>query len=181
LVKTSKIIVSDPTRRKTLYGLPPEFPCFFDVINYLQERISSLQPKKVITTGTSAGGHTALLLGHLLKVDKAVAFAPYPYLSLKEARKRQDPIKKSIRRFTQQLDEFPDAVKPYLDLRPHLSKWNGKTEYNIHVSRGREWDYRRANYLRGCPHVSIIDHPFDTHGVAKELAQLNQLSQCFAH
>ncbi len=180
LMSTSRIVIKDPTKRKTLGGLPPKFPTFFDIIDYLQDTISSIQPKKIITTGTSGGAHTALLLGHLLKADQVVAFAPYPYLSIDEAKKRQDPALKSMSRVIKPLNELPDDVKTYLDLRPHLSTWNGKTEYNIHVSLDHQWDYRRASYLKGCPHVSIITHPFGTHGVARKLAESNQLHQCFA-
>lgn len=179
LTTASKIIIIDPTRKKTLNGLHPEFKSFFDVVDYLQEKISFIQPKRLITTGVSGGGHTALLLGHLLKADHAVAFAPYPYLNIETARKMQDPVEKLIQKIMKEVNEIPDAVKKYLDLRPLLSTWNGKTKYDVHVSRNHEWDYYRATYLRGCPNVSIISHPFEEHGISKKLAHSNQLSQCF--
>lgn len=163
-----------------LAGLPPEYPSFFDLLSYLQETILSLKPKTLITTGTSGGAHTALLLGHLLKADQAVAFAPYPYLSIEEAKKRQDRALRTMWRVIQPLNELPDDVKIYLDLRPHLLTWNEKTKYHIHISLDNKWDCHRASYLKDCPHTSIMTHPFKTHGVARKLADSHQLSQCFA-
>lgn len=179
LSHTSKIIITDPSKRKTLGGLAPDYPSFFHFVEHLQKEIGQISPKQLIVTGTSGGAHTALLLGHLLKANYVVAFAPYPYLSFREMEKRCDPALKSFYRVLRELDCLPNEVKTFLDLRDVLSNWNGITHYYVHVSQYHEWDYRRAKYLDDLPKLSIITHPFYSHAVASLLSRYNHLKKCF--
>ena len=85
----------------------------------------------------------------------------------------------SMARLISELDKLPNNVKKYYDLKDTLATWNGITQYYIHVSRFRKWDYLRALYLKNTPRVTIITHPFFTHGVTGTLATDNRLKKCF--
>lgn len=180
LEDASKIIISDPSFMKTLAGLPPDFPCFKDLVAYLKDLIAKGNYSNLYVTGTSGGGHTALLLGHLLHADKVVAFAPYPYLSIEEGRRMKDPASYSMARIIRKFDELPQESKQYLDLRDILLKWNGKTEYFVHVSRLNINDYRRAMYLAGLPNMHVVSHPYKKHAIAAILQREKQLKGCFS-
>jgi hypothetical protein len=175
----SKITLTDPTRRMTLGGLPPEHMCFSDLVEHLQAQIALHSPRQVITVGTSGGAHTALLLAHLLQANYAVAFAPYPYLSIDAIRTMRDPVSQSMGPIIKALDCLPDAVKRYFDLRNVLVHWNQITHYYVHVARDHVWDYRRAEYLDGLPKLSVISHPYTEHAIAGVIARDGLLKNCF--
>lgn len=179
LADCSKIVIVDPSIRLTLGGLPPEYPSFFDIVDHLQQEISRLSPEKLITTGTSGGAHTALLLGHLLKADYVVSFAPYPYTSRKEFKRMEDPALRSMRRVIERLEVLPKEVHKFYDLKDVLSEWNRKTQYYVHISRDNEWDYRRAMWLEKMPGLSVIPHPFKMHSISSVLAHHGKLRECF--
>ncbi len=175
----SRIVIIDKSKLQTLGGLLPEFPSFFDLVDHLKKIIMTTPHKQLIITGTSGGAHTALLLGHLLKANEVVAFAPYPYLSISEAKKMKDPALRSMRRVLDKLDLLPNQVKKFLDLKNVLLDWNEVTQYYIHVSHYNKLDYQRATYLGGLPNVNIISHPYREHAVASMLGKDSKLSNCF--
>ncbi len=179
LAETSKIIVMDPTKHKTLGGLQPEFPTFFDLIQYLKEEVAKYSPEQLTITGTSGGAYTAMLFGHLLKANYVVAFSTYPYLTAEACKNMGDPSLKTMARLISELDKLPDNVKEYYDLKYVLAKWNGVTKYYNHVSRFNKWDHHRALYLKNTPGVTIIAHPYFTHGITGTLAAEGRLSKCF--
>lgn len=180
LDSVSRIVVCDPSKRKTLGGLPPELPTFFDVLRHLKSRIEAIAPEEVIITGTSGGAHSALLYGHLLGADKVVAFAPYPYLTIRTANAMGDPALQSMHRVLELFDQLQGPERQFLDLNEVLCHWNGKTQYCIHVAQHNEWDRRRAMYLQHCPNVSIVEHPCSEHSIADVLSQQGKLSECFS-
>lgn len=175
----SKIVITDPSMLKTLGGLPPELATFEEMLAHLQQLIASYPHKNLYFTGTSGGAHTALLLGHLLKADKVVVFAPYPYISEEELRRRNDPALVSMARVIEKFEVLPEHLKRYRDLGNVLVDWNGKTDYFVHVSRYNPLDFMRANYLRDMPHLKIVSHAFNEHGIASMLSKSSQLKQCF--
>jgi hypothetical protein len=179
LDKHSTIIVSDPSRLKTLNGVSPEYETFFDFLKYLEEAVLRISPKQIILTGASGGGHTALLVGHLLKADYVVAFTPYPYLNIDEAIKKQDPALKTMWRILEKLDALPLEIKKYFDLKTVLSEWNKVTKYYVHVSRDHKWDFLRSMYLEDTPNLSIIAHPYSEHSVVSVLSKHGKLTECF--
>ncbi len=82
-------------------------------------------------------------------------------------------------RLIRELNELPDNVKKYYDLKDVLAKWNSVTQYYVHVSRFNKWDYRRALYLKDTPGITIRTHPFFSHGITSTLAKDNRLSEYF--
>lgn len=178
----SRIVICDHMNRACLAGLPPDFPTFSDLLSFLKEQVRRLSPERLIVTGYSAGGHSALLLGHLLRADEVIAFAPFTYLSRREAERLGDRgiTRVHEKRFlTEEIREYRPEVAGLLDLRRVLSAWNGVTNYTLHVSRYREWDFRRAAYLEDVPGVNIIAHPYAVHSVALSLARDGGLQACF--
>lgn len=179
LADKSRIVITDRTRRLTLGGVSPECPTFFDLLDYLRQEISRLPADRIIATGLSAGSHTALLLGHLLKADHVVAFAPYPYVSKSMLAAQKDPALYSFRVLADNLDRLPEDVKSFFDLRDVLSNWNGKTRYYVHVSRYHKADRHRAMYLKGLPHLELILDPYSVHSAAPFMARSGRLRECF--
>ncbi len=175
----SKIIITDKSRCCTLAGLPPRLSTFFELVGYLKSVITEGNYKKVITTGTSGGGHTALLLGYLLRADKAIVFSPYPYMSKEAFIQRNDPALKSMGRVVARVENLSEEVKPYLNLDEFMKQSNKVTKYYIHVSRFHEMDYKRTLSMRGVPSVNIISHPYHTHALASSLHKDNLLNRCF--
>ncbi|PKG98797.1 hypothetical protein [Paraglaciecola sp. MB-3u-78] len=179
LTSASKIVVIDPSFRVGLSGIPPEYPTFFDIIEYLRNQIAEIPHKQLIVTGTSAGAHSAILFGHLLEADQVVSFAPYTYLNRSKMSELKDPSLQTMSRVIDGLELLDDRVKSYFDLMNVVATWNGKTKYYIHVSKYHDWDRRRANYLKGVDSLKVIEHPFSEHSVASRLAKFNRLAQCF--
>jgi pimeloyl-ACP methyl ester carboxylesterase len=180
LAQYSRIVIKDPTYKLALAGLSEECPTFSALIGYLRDQIARLGVDRVITTGNSAGGHSALLLGHLLSVDYVVVFGPDTYVSKGEMRRRRDPALKSAPRMIEAMNSVPENVKQYLDLRPILENSNGVTQYYVHVSRYYSPDTYRASYLEGVPNLRIISHPYLLHSIAPLLAKTGRLSNCFS-
>ena len=176
----SRIILIDPSKLKTLAGLPPDFDSFAQLLEYLEDCVASIKHKTLIVTGTSGGAHTALLLGHLLKADYVVSFSPYPYLTINEFKRMNDPALESMRRIIYEFDKLPMEAKQYLDLKDVLCTWNKKTEYYVHVSRYNKWDYKRAVCLKKLPGVKVIGHPYTEHAVASMLYKDDKLAACFS-
>jgi len=175
----SRIIVLDPSKRMLLGGVSPEFDSFEALLEFLRRRIDEIAPRRLMTVGTSGGAHSALLLGHLLKADRSIAFGPYPYMSLKTNREREDPALDSLLRIAESMDRLPGSVKKYFDLADVLAEWNGHTVHHVHISRYNRQDRSRGRYLEGLPEVSIFLHPYRDHSVAGLLARDGRLADCF--
>lgn len=154
-------------------------PSFFEFLNFLQQKIESLNPEQVIVVGTSMGGYTALLVGCLLQVNQVVVFGPYSHLSKEVAEQMRDPVLEKYGRMIEKFETLPLEVKSFFNLREVLAKQNSKTEYYVHVSRFYIWDYRRALYLRGVPNLFIIPHHYKKHAIAACLAREGRLENCF--
>jgi len=180
LMSADRIVISDPSKMLTLSGLPPDFSTFHDLLDHLKSFIHKGKYKRTIFTGASGGAHTALLLGHLMKADYVVAFAPYPYVSRHELERQNDNSIESMKRVIDQLSKLSDDVKVYFDLNHLLQDWNGHTEYWVHVSRYRHCDLRRCRSLEGIDNLTIVTHPFASHAIAAELANTGRLSECFS-
>ena len=180
LISADRIVITDPSKMMTLSGLPPDFSTFNHLLQYLRNLINQSAYKRTIFTGTSGGAHTALLLGHLLKADYVVAFAPYPYLSKHEFERQKDIAIESMKRVIDRFRKLPDDVKAYFDLNHLLQDWNGHTEYWVHVSRYRRCDLKRCRSLEGIKNLTVVPHPFASHAIASELAKTGRLSACFS-
>lgn len=176
----SKIILFDPAKTMFLCGVPGIFDSFDDMVAKVRAQIAAIGPERVIVVGTSGGGHTALLLGHLLKADICVAFSPYPYLSDQELARMNDPAMESFRVVLERVRKSPQEARKYLDVKDTIREWNGITEYFVHVSESNEWDVARANTLADIPHLQVVKHPGESHAVVTTaFVDYGLLSHCF--
>jgi len=179
LQDVSRIVVIDPLKLKGLSGLPPEYPDFWSLLAHLKKRCAEHDHQRLVITGFSGGGYTALLLGHMLKADQVVVFAPYPYLSIEMFRQMKDPTLKSMARIVNELNQLPADIKRLYDLRSVLLDWNNKTEFYVHASRYHKWDKTRALYLSGIPHMEVVLHGYDSHTITAMLRNGGDLKNCF--
>lgn len=182
LHKDPILLIKDQSRTCLMQGIPPEYDTFEKLVTQLRAFVDEHPHNKLLCTGTSSGGFSALLFGHLLGADKVVAFSPYTYISREKFIENSDPAyERAIKYIAQSMaDEATyQSVLKYMDLKPLLSNWNGKTSYDIHVSQDSEWDVMRANYLSDCPNVNIHLHPYDTHGLVSRLMDAKSLAKCF--
>jgi CRP-like cAMP-binding protein len=92
--------------------------------------------RQVFCIGTSMGGYAALLCGHLLGVDEVWAFSPLTI-------PRADVIA-SV--------EIPPERR---DLAVLLSRWNGRTRYNVVYNASSESDAVAAESLAACQGVTL--------------------------
>ena len=179
LHEASKIIICDASRRKTLGGIQPELPTFEHLVKHLRLILSRHPHKKVYVTGSSGGGHPAILLGHLLKADQVVAFCPYPYISKAKLLEMKDHARVSMGRVLEKIHDLPSEIHAYFDLGDVLADWNGVTEYHVHVSKFNIREYNRSSYLCGLPKMNVIAHPFNSHAVVLLLHKHFDLKDCF--
>jgi hypothetical protein len=179
LESADRIIITDRSRLMTLNGVDPEFETFEAMVGYLREMVGRKKYRQVLTLGTSGGGHTALLVGHLIRADQSVALVPYTYLSLKTLKRNQDPALKTMGSKAFELDDLSEEAKQYFDLDTVLRDWNGTTQFFIHVGRFHELDWRRAQHLAAMPRLTIIPHPYDSHAITSLLDKEGVLKVCF--
>lgn len=180
LTRLSRVVLQDPRMELCLNGLPPQAETLPELVEHLREFIKANGVKRTLITGTSGGAYTSLLLGHLLKTDLCVVFAPYTYLSEQRLKEKGDPAQESFSKIMRRLSELPEEIQRFFDLRDVLSDWNRKTRYVIHVGKDNVWDYKRAMHLHGLPNVTIFSHRYAGHSVAAHLAQNGLLKRCFS-
>nr|CRH05524.1 protein of unknown function [Candidatus Magnetococcus massalia] len=179
LSQDDQIFLFDNSRRMLLGGVGGELDSFAKLITWLKSAIAERKPHTVFTLGSSGGGHGALLLGHLLKADRAIAFSPYTYGSREKLAQTEDPDQVPFARAIRKIHQLPAALHQYLDLEPLLRVWNGKTSYEVHICHRRHWDRKRAEEIINCPKVELIKHPCSGHLVVPVINDLGLLHHCF--
>lgn len=172
LLSSSRILLRDPSNLLYLTGVGAEAPTFWTLLERLRSEIARLKPERVTCVGTSSGGYAALLFGHLLEVDQVHAFGPTIQASVLMAvvagdwhqvlqMARPEHIMMELR--------IPLSVWKYRRLESVLGKWNGRTNYTIHVCEQYVPDVKRTARMRGLPHIEIAMYPCKTHAVARHL------------
>ncbi len=179
---SSRILLRDSTHYLYLMGCPPDAPGFDALLERLRAEIASLAPEKVTCVGTSSGGYGALLFGHLLGVDRVHAFAPTVYgsvwLTLLHRDWHQLRYRVSPRHLVGEL-RIPLPLWKYRHMPRLLRRWNGKTEFSIHVCAHNQHDMTRTKAFAGLPHVNIVAYECETHQVARHLVREGMLLDVF--
>lgn len=180
LYKYSRILVRDPSQRMCLRGIGGDLDSLDKLISALLQMKTELGASRVITIGASGGSYSALLTAHLLKADYAHAFSPFPYANLPRVVMQKDwQIFRHYWKTAVKLNFFPTGVRHYYDLKKVLATWNGVTRYYAHVCRNNRWDFPRARYLEGLPHVELLAYPCEQHAVIRYLAKQKILDSIF--
>ena len=172
LTRYSRILLLDTSRTCYLGGIPPLLEDYGALLAHLRQKISELEPRRILCVGASSGAFGALLLGHELGADYVHAFSPYTYLDRASVERYQDPdgAGNQAEAFTR-IHGLPADLRRLFDLQTVLARHNGKTRYFIHACRNSRWDMLRAKHLKACPGVMVIGFPCAGHGVASTLAR----------
>jgi tetratricopeptide (TPR) repeat protein len=144
------------------------------IVAYLKDFLQKQQIRRVVITGNSAGGYAAILFGHLLEADVAIAFSPQTFL---------DRDNRSIfgdDRWQPQIDNLYKSINneissKYLDL---LNLWNNKpikTKFYIYFGREHLLDAIHAARLQGCQNVTLQAYDGSEHNIVKTLRDLGIL------
>ena len=181
MLSASRILLRDPLQLLYLKGCRPDEPSFERLLARLRREIELLGARHVSCVGTSGGGFAAMLFGHLLAADRVHAFAPTVEGSVLLSVRHRDWAQLKQRTAPRHL--LMEITHPwlwkYLDLHKLLSRWNGRTEFTVHVCGDNSGDMLRVERLRGTPHVRIEAHPCRTHQVAKYLIRTGKLIEVF--
>jgi hypothetical protein len=144
------------------YGVDRKRRDWPSLIEYLQQEIARLQPKKVLCVGTSSGGYAAIVAGHHLKADFVHAFGPQTEITLD--RKGIRDARHPVHRWRMSISNR--VHKEVLDLVPMLREFNGKTRYFVHYGTGHEIDRCFAERIAGLPSVTTLGYQCDAHAIA---------------
>jgi hypothetical protein len=149
--------VRDPYLDDYLQGIGHEVPDLAALEAWHQKYVRSLMHvQDVYTTGYSCGAYGALYFGHLLRARKVWAFSPQTCT--------------------------PEGAPAALALlRERLAEDNGATEYEICFAAGNKEDRSFAEFLAGCPGVTLRAYEAcgSSHLVLNYLAEKDQLRSLF--
>lgn len=172
-----KVIIHDPSYCLLLGGLKGAFANFQELLLYIEKL--SKNYFRVVITGMSGGGYTALLIGSLINVDRVVVFAPYTYIGRKELIKRGDPALNSMSKVLERLESLNPSTRRFFNLNQFYKNSQSQTNVCIHVSYFNKWDKKRADCLKVFSNVKIHYYPLRTHAVASKLGKVGVLKKCF--
>lgn len=179
LESASRVIINDPDRAMCLGGVRGHSESFPALVQKLEKMYTESGATSLTIVGASGGGYTALLMAHILRADICVVFSPYPYLSVAEAERLNDPIVQGYPRLIKFFSELPQDLQALLNIKDALAEWNGKTEYFVHVAKYNVWDQKRAQTIAHLPHLEVIEHPYGQHDVVKFILSKTRFGYCF--
>jgi hypothetical protein len=156
------------------HGVDEQITSLPQLLDALKDFVHRQSYQKVIVMGNSMGGYGALLLGHFLKADTVLAFAPQTFINTRLRWWHGD------RRWKDQLAAvyaLPNVESSQFDLKRVLKVGNGKTRYHIYYSPEDALDSIHAQRLKNEPGVSL--HPIDhgAHEVVRVLRDQGTLHQ----
>lgn len=166
---TKKIFVRDTNQAFYFRGLPGIGEGLYDIVDYLRNQIDTHNIKRVVCTGNSMGGYSAILFGHFLNVDEVHAFSPLSFIGR---------VKRFIHRDTRhpqshiEAAKAPRAMKRLFDLKYVLNKANAaKTNYHIHYSPEHRLDNLHAVRIANKANVRLHPHS----GIGKHSKMIRSL------
>jgi len=176
LLKYSRILLRDDTKRCFLGGLPPIAESFAQLLDWIRARIRDLAPEKILAIGTSAGAGTAMMAGHELKVDFTHAFSPYTFMDMPNIVKyNTESLVPQYTRYLEHIWALPAEVHKYFDTAELLKTGNGVTRHYVHVCKKSPLDMLRARHVSHCPNVKVFAYDCSDHFVTQHLADWKQL------
>jgi hypothetical protein len=166
---TKKIFVRDINQAFYFKGLPGIGEDLYDIVEYLRNEIDTHNVERIVCTGNSMGGYSAILFGHLLNVDEVHAFSPLSFIGR---------LKRFIYRDTRHPQSHIDAakapgvVKKLFDLKYVLTTENkAKTKYHIHYSPEHRLDNLHAVRIAKKANVKLHPH----RGIGKHSKMIRSL------
>lgn len=178
----NRILVKDPSKRLCVGGIGGVLNSIDKLLLQLKIDIDGIKPTKIYCVGSSGGGFTAILFGHLLKADIVYAFSPTTFTDIPTFFKLG--LLKRLAKYARRiynLYRLPFAAWGYFNLRKQLKYPNGTTRFIIHVCSGHKEDSVVANYLGDCPQVYIKYHQCRGHNVLQNMIKNKMLFDLFSY
>lgn len=144
---------------------------------YLRRLIDSLDVKRVVVIGNSAGAYAAILFGYLLAVEEVHAFSPKTFINPFK-RLRYGEI--GNWRKVLSLYSIKDRQKEYFDLKKVLLNHSSQTCFQIYYSFHNYVDRVHAEHLGMIPNVTLRKYDYDRHGLVKHLKKTGELKDIVA-
>jgi tetratricopeptide (TPR) repeat protein len=160
-VDVKKIFIRDVHDAWYNKGLKNIVDSIEGIAEYLKEQIEQINPRKLITLGSSSGGYAALLFGFLLNADKSIVFSP----QTKIPRPQPFPDEKLL----------VDCDSRYFDLLD-LGWENSKTICSIHYSEDFLSDRDAAIRMKKLDNFRLCGYPAgNIHNIAGWLKNQGKL------
>ena len=170
----SKIFCRDRPHAFFHLGISEDITNINQLAGRLQELIVEMSPSRISCIGVSAGGHAALLFGHLLKADTAHAFGPQVMLHKQWGLDNEDHTVATCKTL-HNADIAPE--NDFRDLPKVLEDYNGKTEYHVHVCEDAPEDLKHVELIKHLPHMEVVFYDHGGHaGAAKVLRGMGTLA-----
>ncbi|MCV2362472.1 cupin-like domain-containing protein [Paucibacter sp. DJ1R-11] len=167
-----RLYLRDPQLSWYLRGVPGLGVDVATTVAALTQVIAALKPSRVITLGQSMGGYAAVLYGHLLGAERAVAFGALSTMSPISARKLGDKRWLS----TMQAPADDGLLSEQSDLALSLSRQPGlemRMHYGMRPDIDEEGsenlDLFHARRFAALPSTRVDLHPKSGHAVVEHL------------
>lgn len=168
-----RILLRDQNRLWYHHGIDRKRRNWDQLLEFLATEIATINPRKVMCLGTSAGGYAALIAGHQLAADYVHAFGPDTLLETSASK-----IWHSRYRLAHLKLRLSRRVKTeFLDLAGLLKDPNRKTSYFVHYCVGCRSDRQSAERIERLPGVQTLGYPCTTHQAAMFVAKKGFLAK----
>ena len=153
-LKVDSLFLKDTKRIWYQKGISEEYPTVESVVELLKKY--TVNYKKVICIGNSAGAFAAILFGTLLDVDQVVAFAPQTLL-------KEDFNMKPWLKELRNMNKHKIFCN---DLKEHLKNINYTTKIDICVPILNPIDYAHSNHIKDLKNINIKSFKTNNHNMA---------------
>jgi len=171
-IETDKVFIRDVNQTWYQSGLPGICNDFDGIKYFLDKLICKNNPSRVTFIGNSAGGFAAIALGHLLGIDKVVAFSPQTFIT------RWGRLFYLDRRWRTQIRNVYKHTRSnnYLDLKRILNiSANVSESIEIHYCSNHRLDKKHAERLIHINRVNLVSYHYGDHSLVKHLKDNGKL------
>lgn len=173
-LRVHALFIRDPSMSWYLKGVDGLGDSVTEVADFIAREREQLGAKRLFTLGSSMGGYAALLFGHLLKADVALAFGPQVYLDQATRRELKVPgysYESSLVHVEQMARS--KGIDKYLKLTNLLPLSIGKA--HIHLGQNESGDINQARGFNDQPNIQFVVWPGGNHMVVKALRDEGKL------
>jgi hypothetical protein len=162
-----KLFLRDIKCQYYLTGLKHNTNTITDTVTFIQNIIKGRNYKKVFAIGCSAGAFAAILYGHLLKIDKVIAFAPQTVLNEYKTNVMKDnTYAPHTCRYLTRYNKDPFYQK-CLDLKSFIP-FNTKVDIHYPKRASNGLDTKHAEYIKHSK-CNLYGYDSNNHRIALEL------------
>lgn len=169
-----KLYLRDIDRAWFLRGLRGVTRNVEETAEFLRAEAQSIGARRVVLTGYSLGGFSALLFGALTGADEVHAISPQTFISFWRRLRAGD---RRWHRYVLPL-HFGNTRR-YHDLRPWLANSPGQARH-VYFARDSRLDSIHAEHVRHLPGIAIHEHARGAHRLVTELRESGELRAILA-